>query len=100
VNNPPTNRVWARLPDVACPQCCARGGLGVVSRMQAKPVELPARKQGLHLIVAWRPVLVCDGCDLYEVGVYTHDGQEAVWDDTEGADGADDEPVRTAYPRP
>jgi hypothetical protein len=91
VINPPTNRVKARLRDALCPQCVAVGGLAVISALTADETQAYFTEKGtrrFNFTCRWRPVLVCDGCDLYEVGRYGYDGNTALFGRFEAPDEA------------
>lgn len=88
--HPPSTRLVAKLLDQACPQCGLSDELRIVSKLTAKrtgPVTMredPYATDRYQLVVTWRPVLVCEACDLYVLGMYTPDGNHALFDDSHG----------------
>jgi hypothetical protein len=74
----------AKLLDQPCPQCGLVDELRIVSKLMARRDGSPDR---FKLLVLWRPVLVCEACDLFVVGTYTPDGNHALFDSHGGGDG-------------
>lgn len=53
-----------RVEGLTCPQCGAGGGVRVGFVCQGEAQE------GGHFAVAWRPVLTCETCTLWNVGYF------------------------------
>jgi hypothetical protein len=81
----------ALLKEQVCPQCLARGGLLVGSVLEGwKPGEST-------MFARWRPVLMCEGCDLHVVGEYGPGGNIAAFENLGAKDGqADSEATQEA----